>query len=177
MKKFVCLAAFGLVAWFVASPAPAAAGSWGIGGIGRIGIGGYTGWSLRGIGAGWGRYRLYDWSVYPRFYRRDWTVGYYYPYTGPSYYSYTAYYPQEQAVDVNTVTLRMHVPSDARVWIEEQATAQSGAERTFVSPSLAPGSEYVYHIRVRWDENGQAVERSREVKVHAGDRINLTINK
>jgi len=31
--------------------------------------------------------------------------------------------------------------------------------------------------RVQWDENGKPVERSRDLKVHAGDHINLTIDK
>ena len=177
MKKFICLTAFGLLAWFVASPAPAAAGSWGIGGIGRIGgIGGFGGYigRPRALILGWGRY---DWSWYRPVYRRGWRVDYYYPYAAPSYTSYTAYYPQEQSVDANAVTLRMQVPSDARIWVEDAAMSQSGADHTFVSPPLAPGYEYTYHIRVQWDEDGKAVERSREVKVHAGDRINLTINK
>ena len=183
MKKFVLLAAFGLVALFVASPAPAAAGSWGIGGISIGSIGGYTGWSPFAIGRGWGRYRVYDWSVYPRFYRRDWRTVYYYPtvYSSPiagtPSYSYTAFYPQEQTVDTNAVTLRMHVPTDARVWIEDEATSTSGADRSFVSPPLTPGREYVYHIRAQWDENGKTVERKREVTVHAGDRIDLNLGK
>ena len=164
MKKFVCLAAFGLVAWFVTSPAPAAAQFY----IGRPGA----------LVLGWSRYGLYDWTWSPRYYRPAWRPVYYYPIARVSYsYPYTAYYPQEQAVDVNTVTIRLHVPSDARIWIEDAAMSQSGADRSFVSPPLTPGYDYTYHIRVRWDENGQAVERSREVKVHAGDRINLTIDK
>src|SRR5262249_61019325 len=55
MKKFICLAAFGLVAWFVASPAPAAAGPWGIGGIGIGGVGGCTTRAPPGLGGGRGR--------------------------------------------------------------------------------------------------------------------------
>jgi uncharacterized protein (TIGR03000 family) len=69
----------------------------------------------------------------------------------------------------------MHVPQNARVWIEGEATSQSGAERTFVSPSLTPGSQYVYHIRAQWDDNGKAVERKREVKVYAGTLLNLDL--
>jgi uncharacterized protein (TIGR03000 family) len=177
MRKFVLLAAFGLVALFVASPSPAAAGSWGIGGISIRGIGGYTGWSPFAIGRGWGGYRVYDWYGYPRVYRRDWRTTYYYPTVGAPSYSYTAFYPQEQAVDTNAVTLRMHVPTDARVWIEDEATSTSGADRSFVSPPLTPGREYVYHIRAQWDENGKTVERKREFTVHAGDRIDLNIGK
>jgi uncharacterized protein (TIGR03000 family) len=182
MKKFVGLVALGLVALFVAPPAPAAAHY-----VGRFG-----GWRPRAF-VGWRGYGWSGWSRAPRFYRRPWRAGYSYPNTGawyaypyPVYYpnagvsyasAYTAYYPQEQAVDVNVATIRMHVPSDARVWFEGGATSQSGADRTFVSPSLAPGREYVYHIRVQWDENGKPAEHNRDVTVHAGDQINLNIDK
>jgi uncharacterized protein (TIGR03000 family) len=190
MKKFVGLAALGVVAYFMALPTPAAAGSFSIGGIGRIGsigLGGYTGWRP-GAFIGWRGYRRYDWS--PRFYRRAWAADYYYPpawtysypYAGSYYYpnaevSYSAYYSPPAPVEVNAVTIRMSVPSGARVWFDGEATSQTGADREFVSPPLTPGRQYVYHVRVQWDENGKAVERNRDVTVHAGDRINLNIDK
>jgi uncharacterized protein (TIGR03000 family) len=168
MRKFVCFAAFGLIALFTASPAPAAA---------QYIVRNYA-WTPRVIGAGWGRYRLYDWSESPRFYRRYWRTTYYYPYSGPSNsYTYRAFYPQDEAVDVNTVGLRLHVPSDARIWIEGEATSTGGTDRSFVSPPLTPGRDYVYHVRVQWNENGKAVERNREITVHAGDRLSVNIDK
>jgi uncharacterized protein (TIGR03000 family) len=182
MTNLDVMVALGLVAWFVAPPAPAAAHH-----VGRFG-----GWRSHAI-VRWRGYGLSGWSRSPRFFRRPWRGGYYYPNAGAWYfypytadypnagvsysYAYTAYYPQEQAVDVNAVTIRMHVPGNARVWFEGGATSQSGENRTFVSPSLVPGREYVYHIRVQWDENDKAVEHHREVTVHAGDQINLTIDK
>jgi uncharacterized protein (TIGR03000 family) len=167
MKKFVLLAAFGLAALFVASPSPAAAQYFVR----------YNGWVSPAYSVSWGRYRVYDWSVYPRFYRRDWRTVYYYPAVGTPSYSYRAFYPQVQTVDTNAVTLRMHVPTSARVSIEGEATSTSGADRSFVSPALTTGREYVYHVRVQWDENGKTVERNREFTVHAGDRIDLNIDK
>jgi len=167
MKKFVLLAAFGLAALFVASPSPAAAQYFVR----------YNGWISPAYRVGWDRYRLYDWSVYPRIYRRDWRSAYYYPIVSTPSYSYTAFYPQVQTVDTNAVTLRMRVPTEARVWIEDVATSTDGADRSFVSPPLTPGREYVYHVRVQWDENGKTVERNREFTVHAGDRIDLNIDK
>jgi uncharacterized protein (TIGR03000 family) len=154
MKKFIALAAFGLVAMFVAMPERAAAQY----------IVRYNGWGP-GIGLGWRGFGLF---------RRPWRVAYYYP--SPAYYDWSpAYYPAEEAIGANTATIRVRVPSDARIWIEGEATSQGGNDRTFVSPSLAPGSQYVYHIRAQWNENGKAVERNREVTVHAGDRVNLNM--
>jgi uncharacterized protein (TIGR03000 family) len=166
MKKFVGLAAFGLVALFVAAPSPAAAGY----------LFRYNGWAPRVV-VGWRGYGLYDWYSSPRFYGRAWRAGYYYPNSAWYYEPYTAYYPPDQAVEANGATIRMHVPSDARVSFEGEATSQSGADRTFMSPSLTPGRAYVYHIRVQWNENGKAVERNRDVTVHAGDRISLDMDQ
>jgi uncharacterized protein (TIGR03000 family) len=194
MTKFVGLAALGLVALFMAPPQPAAARSVGIGGIRGIGGIGRIG-GIGGIGSigrpwaliGWRGYGPVGWARYPHVHG-VWRANYYYPYGGGSYYpsdpvyvpeaavSYS-YYPQEQPQDVNTVLIRMRVPGDALVWIEDQATSQRGADRDFLSPSLVPGREYVYHIRVQWDDNGKVVERTRAVTVHAGDRVNLTIDK
>jgi uncharacterized protein (TIGR03000 family) len=78
---------------------------------------------------------------------------------------------------VNAATIRMSVPTGAQVWFDGAATTQTGAVREFVSPSLTPGSEYVYHVRVQWADNGKTVERNRDVKVHSGDRIHLNIDK
>jgi uncharacterized protein (TIGR03000 family) len=186
MKKFVALAAFGLVALLGALPGPAAAGSFGIGGIGRIGsiggLGGYIG-RPRALLFGWRGYGVSDWPAY----RRAWRADYYAPYYGTAYYyPYTAYYPgdgaayyyaPDRAEDGNAATIWMSVPGEARVWFDGAATSQTGADRTFVSPSLAPGHEYVYHARVQWTENGKTVERTRDVTVHAGDRINLNIDR
>ena len=164
MKKFVVLAGLGLAALIVALPERAAARSYGLGGVARIGnIGGSYGlnWGPRFVG--WRGYGFSGWS--PGVYRGTYSNG------------YTSYYPEEQDVDTNSVTIRMQVPSGARVWLEGKETSQSGADRMFVSPSLEPGYEYVYHIRVQWTQNGKTVERNREVTVHAGDFISLNMAK
>jgi uncharacterized protein (TIGR03000 family) len=200
MKKFVVPAALGLVTLFVALPEPAAARSFGIGGIGRFGgigriggIGRFGGWGLRGIGFRWAGYARPGWYGFHRSFRRALRADYYAPYVGAWYYYPTAayypnagaayyyptatYYAPDQTDDGNAVTIRMTVPRGAKVWFDGAATSQTGVDRTFVSPSLIPGREYVYHLRVQWHENGKAVERNRKVAVHAGDQINLTINK
>jgi uncharacterized protein (TIGR03000 family) len=154
MKKFIVFAAFGLVALFVAQPTQAAAGYFGR----------YIGWGPRAF-------------VYPRFYWRAWRPYYYSNASAAYYYPDTVYYPPAETGDVNTVTIRMHVPEGARIWFNGKATSQTGLDRTFETASLLPGRDYVYQVRVQWDENGKAVERTRDLTVHAGDRINLTIDK
>jgi uncharacterized protein (TIGR03000 family) len=185
MNKYFGCVALGIMALFLAAPAPAVAGSFGVGGIGGIGrIGGFGGigriGSIGGLNGYIGRpgALIFDRPGWSRPVYRDWPEDYYYPNVEPSYYyPYAAYRPMEQAVEVNAALIRLSVPNDARIWIEGDATSQTGTERTFVSPALTPGREYVYHIRVQWDENGKAAERKRDVTVHAGDRINVNIDK
>jgi uncharacterized protein (TIGR03000 family) len=72
------------------------------------------------------------------------------------------------------VAIKLHVPDNARVWIEGDEVSQGGQDREYVSPPITPGRDYVYHIRVQWDENNKTVESTREVPVNAGDRISLS---
>jgi uncharacterized protein (TIGR03000 family) len=65
----------------------------------------------------------------------------------------------------------IEVPADAEVFLEGTRTKQTGASRTFVSPPLAAGKQYVYEVRARWTENGQVVEQSRNLIVSAGARL------
>jgi uncharacterized protein (TIGR03000 family) len=78
-----------------------------------------------------------------------------------------------QDSDDSTVALRVIVPkADARVWIEDNPTRQSGTERQFVSPPLETGKEYTYHIRASWtDENGEKVSMQKQLKVSPGEEF------
>jgi uncharacterized protein (TIGR03000 family) len=167
MKKYIGLACCGAVALLVAIPEPAAAQAIRVPSIG--GIGGNIGRPFALFGGG--GYRP---AYFPRA-RRD----YYYE-SGPVYAPYVqatySYYPPEPDVD-NTATIHLHVPGDALVWFDGAATVSSGADRTFFSPPLTPGQEFVYQIRVQWTENGKTVESTRAVTAHAGDRIHLTLAK
>ena len=79
--------------------------------------------------------------------------------------------PQPPPVPENGVLIGVRVPPEAELWFEGQKTSQTGPFREFASPSLTPGEEFVYEVRARWNENGQQVERTRKVRVHAGDRM------
>jgi uncharacterized protein (TIGR03000 family) len=68
----------------------------------------------------------------------------------------------------NRVAIEVRVPAGAEVWFDGTKTSQSGDVRHFVSPPLAAGHRYTYHIRARWTENGREVTRSRELAVVPG---------
>jgi len=149
------------------------------GGGGYRGNGGYRGGSGTGIYIGNGGVRVYSGNSYGR--------GYYGPYVAP-YYGANYYYADpivqvpitevresfyEPAASQQTATMVVLVPrADAKVWVDGAATSQQGMERTFNSPPLDPGT-YIYTIRARWTENGQAIERERRVNVQPGQSVKV----
>jgi len=176
MKKLVALVAFSVVAAFAALPTSAEACR-----FGRY----YYGWGPTVVVTDYGPRTIVVGRTYDTWYtsrgifglRRTayfhpYTVAYSYPVVGTSY---MAFYPSAQDTSANAATIGMQVPSGARIWFDGQATTQTGSDRTFVTPTLIPGSEYVYRIRVQWDENGRTVEQTRNVTVHAGDRLQVNI--
>jgi uncharacterized protein (TIGR03000 family) len=65
------------------------------------------------------------------------------------------------------------VPADARVFLDDSPTMQTGTERTFVSPTLQAGARYTYSIRASWTEGGRTVEQTRDVPVRAGANVRV----
>jgi uncharacterized protein (TIGR03000 family) len=71
----------------------------------------------------------------------------------------------------NRVLVTVRVPANAEIWFDDDKTSQTGSLRSFISPPLNSDGNFVYHLRARWTENGQPVEKTRRLEVHAGDRL------
>jgi uncharacterized protein (TIGR03000 family) len=114
--------------------------------------------------------------------------------SAPQAYVSPAYTPQatakvaEKTADIgfvsteipsdNTCLLNLHVPADAQVFFgQASAEGQVGSRRQFRSPQLEPGSTYRYQLRARWMQNGQWVEKTRTLDVHANDVVNVDFSK
>jgi uncharacterized protein (TIGR03000 family) len=67
------------------------------------------------------------------------------------------------------VVINALVPSGAQLWFDGTKTTQTGDNRRFVSPPIASGHVYVYHLRVV--DGGRDVAKA--VRVRAGDHITL----
>jgi uncharacterized protein (TIGR03000 family) len=76
------------------------------------------------------------------------------------------YAAPEQISDQASVHVVLPDPS-ARVYFDDQATRETGADRLFKTPPLDPGRNYVYTVRATWVENGREVRRTRDVRVQA----------
>jgi len=147
----------------------------------------------RGLGFGglgyYGGYPYdYGYGGYPYYYGGYSAPDYSYqdvqPYVvAPDYSDYSGGNPTTPSVPptMNTVPstttdttahLDVMVPDSAQVWVEGAKTQQTGSLRHFVSPALTPGQNFTYDIRARWtDENGNVVDRTRHVPVHAGGQV------
>ena len=162
--EIVALAGFGLV--LVAGPAKAQQG-WPIAG---------SNWSYYG---GSGRSSS---GSYTRSYSTDYTPSYsryYGPAVPGGYYvssSTEDYYPTSIAESLRKrpVGINLRVPSDAKIWFDGNPTNQTGTARSFESPAVDVGPEYAYQIRMQWKRDGKDVTQTQQVKVHAGDVINVT---
>jgi uncharacterized protein (TIGR03000 family) len=160
---------------------------WGHAGFGHHGRGWYGGgwyglYNPWGYGYGYGAYPYYDYSDYPYYGTGDYSYApddysssavSNYDFSPPVQYGSLAATP---VVD-NIAHVTVRVPADAQIWVENQATMQTGAVRNFVSPELVPGRDYLYDIRAVWQQDGHTVQQDRQLTVRAGSNITLDFNQ
>ena len=77
----------------------------------------------------------------------------------------------QQAAPADKAIVVVKVPAGATVSIGDFPTTQTGTERQFITPALAPGKNYFYILKASWTENGQPKSETREVLVKAGARV------
>lgn len=66
-------------------------------------------------------------------------------------------------------SLHLIVPNaQAKVWFENTGTKSTGRIRDFVTPPIAAGAKFKYHIKVTWNESGQDLTIERDVTVTPG---------
>lgn len=77
--------------------------------------------------------------------------------------------PEDKAV----FTVRL--PAKAVLTIDEVGTRSTGGERTFISPSLAPGKLYAYTLVATWDENGEPRSKTQKIWVRPGEHAQFDL--
>jgi uncharacterized protein (TIGR03000 family) len=94
-----------------------------------------------------------------------------YPLRSPDYnVIYPVSAPLSMLAD-NTAKVEVRVASRAELWFDGHATSQTGTDRSFTTPTLEQGQDYVYDVRAQWDANGKPVIQTRKVTIHAGDHV------
>src|SRR5207237_4561985 len=85
--------------------------------------------------------------------------------------------PPRPAGSFGTARITLQVPANAKVWVDDLPTTQTGAVREYVTPpALEPGRTYRYTFRAQWEENGQTVTRERTVEFQAGGAVIVNLN-
>lgn len=80
--------------------------------------------------------------------------------------------PAQQAAPVR---LRVKLPQDATLEIDGTVTKQTGSERVFESPPVAPGKTYTYTLVATWKRLGEPIVRRETVKVTPGKEVEIDL--
>lgn len=66
-----------------------------------------------------------------------------------------------------------NVPADAELFFDGDTTTKKGRSRHYTTPALEVGKMYSYEILVRWQKDGETLERSCSVSMSGGDSVNV----
>jgi uncharacterized protein (TIGR03000 family) len=77
------------------------------------------------------------------------------------------------ADDMAPATVVIKLPGDARLYFDDRPTKSGGAERSYVTPRLTPGKEYVYQVKIEYTRDGRMMTQTKAVAVRAGQTSRL----
>lgn len=77
----------------------------------------------------------------------------------------------QAAAESSPATLTVHLPSAARLFVNDVRAQSTGPTRTLATPPLEPGYDYFYQVRVELDHAGKKLEASKKVLFRAGQNI------
>jgi uncharacterized protein (TIGR03000 family) len=73
-------------------------------------------------------------------------------------------------------TLRVSVPDNAVVYVNDNRTTSTGSDRTYVSRGLATGRNYAYKVRVEFEVDGKSITQTKSASLTAGSDIRLVFD-
>ena len=148
-------------------------GSYGYpGGWGSYGYGG--GWGSYGYPGGWGSYGYPSGWGYSSGYCAMAPVPM--PATRPTPPSTTPPATTDSptyAPSNNSALLWVKVPVDAKVFINDRPTTNTGTDRRYISGEMQSGGQYRYIVRAEFVRNGQTVSENKTIQLTAGQTANL----
>lgn len=65
----------------------------------------------------------------------------------------------------NKLRLTIHVPNQAKVFINGKPTSSTGSVRKYVTPAVAPNRSYVFSVRTEYTVGGRKQEKTQEIRV------------
>jgi uncharacterized protein (TIGR03000 family) len=73
-------------------------------------------------------------------------------------------------------TIVVSLPADAKLLVDGTPTSSTSAQRSFVSPPLEAGKEYVYTLTATVVRDGQTLETTKRISVRPGAESRVQIN-
>jgi uncharacterized protein (TIGR03000 family) len=80
----------------------------------------------------------------------------------------------EDRTQIARITVKL--PSSARLWVDDVNCPLTSSERTFNTPTLTPGQQYYYILRMEVEQDGQLVTENRRVFIAAGQHVTVDFN-
>src|SRR5262249_20676646 len=77
---------------------------------------------------------------------------------------------EEKKVD-GSARLIIDVPTDAKLYIDDQPMKTQSARRTFSTPALQPGQTYYYEVRAEVVRDGKTQAETKRVIVRSGEVV------
>ena len=81
--------------------------------------------------------------------------------------------PKTKTKTTAAATIVVTLPAEARLTVDGNATASTSDRRTFLTPPLETGADYVYTLRAEIVRDGNALVRTKEVAVRGGQTTNV----
>lgn len=103
-----------------------------------------------------------------------------------SYGSYgsSASYGSTSYIETSTIastsgdaSIKVSLPADAKVFVNDSPTTSTGTERSYVSRGLREGLTYTYAVHVEYEEDGKPVSEDKVVQLAAGESISLSFGQ
>jgi uncharacterized protein (TIGR03000 family) len=82
----------------------------------------------------------------------------------------------DSAAEPAPATIHVHLPVDAKLYFDGEATHSRSAVREFTTPLLEPGKTYCYQIVGTVVREGRTITARKEVDLHAGELTEVTLN-
>ena len=71
--------------------------------------------------------------------------------------------------------LKVNVPADAKVYLQDQLMTIGGTDRRFVTPQMQVGVQHVYTVKVEVVRNGETVSKTAQATVGAGQEVSVAV--
>ncbi len=80
----------------------------------------------------------------------------------------------EEVSNDSSATIAVSLPADAQLTVDGNATRSTSDRRSFVTPALENGVNYVYSLRAEVVRDGQVSVQTQEVTVRGGQTTDVS---